>query len=248
MLPYKFTAKELDDETGLYYYGARYLNPRTSRWISADPAGFGLINPKRKGFNFIESQNWYSYVGNNPIKYIDPTGMASILSRPINKGSRLAYNVANFFGEKLGIFTHGLVDKNGLDYVEAVSQYSGSHSGFTKSDTNSQIRRYKIKYSGMDDTLTNEAIENVLSTEQFGSGDNEKAKSLYKIFENDCNDYTDAVFSEYKSLWMEDQGAKNEGIEDFDVNTAWDAHYDELTKDQGQYVDFTPTETEGTND
>ncbi len=75
MLPYKFTAKELDEETGLYYFGARYLNPRTSRWISSDPAGVDLVNPNRDGFSFIESQNWYSYVGNNPIKYIDPTGM-----------------------------------------------------------------------------------------------------------------------------------------------------------------------------
>ena len=76
-LPYKFTTKELDEETGLYYYGARYLNPRTSRWISSDPAGFDLINSKRQGFNIIESNNWYSYVGNNPIKFIDPTGMES---------------------------------------------------------------------------------------------------------------------------------------------------------------------------
>ena len=37
-LPYKFTAKELDEETGLYYYGARYLDPKYSRWISTDPA------------------------------------------------------------------------------------------------------------------------------------------------------------------------------------------------------------------
>jgi len=74
MLPYKFTAKELDDETGLYYYGARYLNPRTSRWISSDPAGSNLINPNRNGFSFIEANNWYSYVANNPIKFIDPTG------------------------------------------------------------------------------------------------------------------------------------------------------------------------------
>lgn len=77
MLPYKFTAKELDDETGLYYYGARYLDPRTSRWISADPAGFDLINPKRKGFNITETNNWYSYTGNNPIMFIDPNGMES---------------------------------------------------------------------------------------------------------------------------------------------------------------------------
>ena len=48
-IPYRFTAKELDDETGLYYYGARYLNPRTSRWISSDPAGFDLIDPMKDG-------------------------------------------------------------------------------------------------------------------------------------------------------------------------------------------------------
>ncbi len=37
-LPYKFTGKELDEETGLYYYGARYLDQKTSRWLSTDPA------------------------------------------------------------------------------------------------------------------------------------------------------------------------------------------------------------------
>ena len=37
-LPYKFTAKEQDEETGLYYYGARYLDAKYSRWLSTDPA------------------------------------------------------------------------------------------------------------------------------------------------------------------------------------------------------------------
>jgi len=37
-ITYKFTGKELDEETGLYYFGARYLDPVTSRWISCDPA------------------------------------------------------------------------------------------------------------------------------------------------------------------------------------------------------------------
>ena len=37
-LLYKFTAKEQDEETGLYYYGARYLDAKYSRWLSADPA------------------------------------------------------------------------------------------------------------------------------------------------------------------------------------------------------------------
>ncbi|MEM5948974.1 RHS repeat-associated core domain-containing protein, partial [Spirochaetia bacterium 38H-sp] len=35
---YRFTGKELDEETGLYYYGARYLDPKTCLWISGDPA------------------------------------------------------------------------------------------------------------------------------------------------------------------------------------------------------------------
>ena len=37
-LPFRFTGKELDTETGLYYYGARYLDPKYSRWLSGDPA------------------------------------------------------------------------------------------------------------------------------------------------------------------------------------------------------------------
>jgi len=37
--PYKFNAKELDSETGLYYYGARYYNPRLSIWYGVDPLG-----------------------------------------------------------------------------------------------------------------------------------------------------------------------------------------------------------------
>ena len=77
----RFTAKELDSETALYYFGARYMDPRTSRWISSDPSGFQLINPMdeegkpRSGYSVIEATNWYSYVSNNSVKYVDPNGM-----------------------------------------------------------------------------------------------------------------------------------------------------------------------------
>jgi hypothetical protein len=37
-IPYRFTGKERDEETGLYYYGARYLDGKASRWLSTDPA------------------------------------------------------------------------------------------------------------------------------------------------------------------------------------------------------------------
>ncbi len=62
--PYKFNAKELDKETGLYYYGARYYNPRASIWYGVDPLA-----------EKIPSWSPYAYAMNNPIRFIDPTGM-----------------------------------------------------------------------------------------------------------------------------------------------------------------------------
>lgn len=61
--PYLFNAKEFDEETGLYYYGARYYDSRLSLWMSTDPLEEKYPN--------ISS---YCYSNNNPIKYIDPDG------------------------------------------------------------------------------------------------------------------------------------------------------------------------------
>ncbi|MGN0730548.1 MAG: RHS repeat-associated core domain-containing protein, partial [Treponema sp.] len=76
-LPYKFTGKEIDEETGLYYYGARYLDPKYSRWLSTDPALEEYLTGSSAGCGGIYNHvnlNLYHYAGNNPIKYIDPTG------------------------------------------------------------------------------------------------------------------------------------------------------------------------------
>ena len=61
--PYAYTSRELDEETGDYYYRARYYNPSTGRFLSEDPIGF------RGG-----DTNLYRYVKNNPIRYTDPSG------------------------------------------------------------------------------------------------------------------------------------------------------------------------------
>lgn len=63
---HKFTGKELDDSTGLYYYGARYYDPEIGRFITADTI---VQHP-----NDPQDLNRYAYCRNNPIKYVDPTG------------------------------------------------------------------------------------------------------------------------------------------------------------------------------
>jgi RHS repeat-associated protein len=61
--PYTYAGREFDAETGLYYYRARYYDPRIGRFLQKDPIGL------RGGLNV------FSYVGNNPLKYIDPFGL-----------------------------------------------------------------------------------------------------------------------------------------------------------------------------
>ncbi len=97
--PYKFTGKELDKETGLYYFGARYYDARVSRWISADPAlQEGKYFPKPNDYDTEHDFYWYilndasgklpgmggvynainldvyHYAGQNPVKLVDPDG------------------------------------------------------------------------------------------------------------------------------------------------------------------------------
>jgi RHS repeat-associated protein len=74
LVDYAFTSKGYDEETGLYYMSARYMNPVASRWASSDPEGWGLVNPNQESFYLISSINWYSYTENNPVKYNDPDG------------------------------------------------------------------------------------------------------------------------------------------------------------------------------
>jgi RHS repeat-associated protein len=65
----KFVGKEKDKETGLYYFGARYMDAKTGRFVSVDPKGISekdLLNPQRL--------NRYNYSLNNPYRYIDPDG------------------------------------------------------------------------------------------------------------------------------------------------------------------------------
>ena len=63
-LPYKFNGKQFDEETDLYYYGARYLNSVTSLWYGVDPLAEKYAN-----------NSSYTYCLDNPIRWIDRKGM-----------------------------------------------------------------------------------------------------------------------------------------------------------------------------
>ena len=111
--PYKFTGKELDKETGLYYFGAKYYDARISRWISTDPAlekyfpkpndydtehdfYWYILNdasgklPGMGGVYNVLNLDMYHYAGNNPVKLVDPDGNQSF---PYDIGNPLSFMI-----------------------------------------------------------------------------------------------------------------------------------------------------------
>lgn len=100
--PYLFNGKEFDEETGLYYYGARYYDPRTSLWLSTDPMELKYSNIST-----------YTYCANNPVKLIDPQGTEAV------------YNLnGDYLGSTKEGFTGDILIHIGDEPIFDISNYS----------------------------------------------------------------------------------------------------------------------------
>jgi len=122
-----YTGKPHEEEMGLSYFGARWYDPVTGRFMAIDPVGVKEEN--------IHSFNRYAYANNNPYKYIDPDGRDSFLvSRPLDLPVKGNHNFivsnANFLGDPqatvssfgdVGNDTMGQVDRNTKGFSQGTS-------------------------------------------------------------------------------------------------------------------------------
>ena len=130
-LPYKFNGKELDEETGLYYYGARYMQPVASVWYGVDPL-----------FEKYPSLSAYNYCAGNPINAVDPDGKYILFINGLRlwhgaRDQKTFFN--NSFGGKTSIYSddefkywssknHNGNEVNIVDYY--MEQYQDYNVGF----------------------------------------------------------------------------------------------------------------------
>ncbi|CAH1202547.1 hypothetical protein PAECIP111893_01828 [Paenibacillus plantiphilus] len=105
--PFRYTGEIQDDESGYIYLRARYYDPSMGRFINEDSYEGELTNPL--------SQNFYTYVYNNPLRYIDPSGHMGYeklneLSEELNTGKtnliKAARKVLNSVGENISLGFH----------------------------------------------------------------------------------------------------------------------------------------------
>ena len=107
-MPYKFNGKEFDQETGLYYYGARYMNPRTSLWYGVDPLAEKYV-----------STSSYVYCIDNPIRLIDPDGRK--VKADLNSQTNI-YNILTKEDAKYVKFDkNGILDVHSLQKLDSKS-------------------------------------------------------------------------------------------------------------------------------
>ena len=163
-LPYKFNGKQFDDETGLYYYGARYMNPVTSLWYGVDPLA-----------EKYQASGSYLYCRQNPVRRVDVDGndevhingdgrivkvindhsvYITIVDPKGNRHSLSSYNISPYFwgigrGDNLQIVAniagyyakqagvHGLVGAKGNEKLGILAHYDPSDKGIWLQPSNS---------------------------------------------------------------------------------------------------------------
>ncbi len=194
--PYLFNAKEFDEETGMYYYGARYYESRLSLWISVDP--ISNYDPRNSenyldgehnlGVYFHYNLNPYSYCYLNPIVFYDPNGLQSKFWTRFWGGVQMVGGAVEVVGgattalvtSETGVGIAGgiAIAANGIDNVQA--GFRQMVSGETKQTALHQSTKYVARKVG----ASEDTAEKIARGADFATiflGSTGSIKSLLKL-------------------------------------------------------------------
>ena len=143
--PFLFNGKELDEETGLYYYGARYYDPKMSVWYSVDPlsnynplGNENHLDGEHNGGVYNQANlNSYIYCYDSPVKYLDPNGEQVVAVHG-------TWSYPNTWKQPTSIFNfaHKIFGNNDYDYF---FRWSGGNYKSMRSEASTQLIDYVRK-------------------------------------------------------------------------------------------------------
>ena len=154
-MPYKFNGKELDEETGLYYYGARYMQPMASIWYGVDPLTEKYPNV-----------GGYVYCNANPVKLIDPDGMDWKIHT--SKGRNGKTNVSINFS---GVIVNNSSNKhlNLTDIRDKIKQQIISRYSLSSKKYNVKMNVDLRVVNSVDEISTKDIVFDIVNQNVFGN-------------------------------------------------------------------------------
>ncbi len=147
---YKFTAKELDNESSYTYFGARYYDSDLSVWLSVDPMS-----------DKYPSTSAYMYCLGNPLKLTDPNGQLSWI--PPQDGS------SEWIAEK-GDNAWTLHEQSGIPYDEVISNMKSQGYAFSNNDKYVSLQPGDKVKLGSNDNINFNNINNIENIENTNTG------------------------------------------------------------------------------
>nr|WP_303850170.1 RHS repeat-associated core domain-containing protein [Apibacter mensalis] len=197
--PYLFNGKELDEETGLYYYGARYYNPRESIFLSVDPM-------------FEKTMTPYQYAYQNPIRFIDFDGRMAIDHIDVEKNEDGTYTVVG--GQANSDKNIYVVDKQGKRTGEVLGQMLTEYS-FHRED-GSAVTGTNINLNDKSgQNFFNNEIKNIGLFEYIGNAKGKEPLDFKHRGMNDKDEGTTVSQHHYRGMLFEGKIASARDIGNF---------------------------------
>ena len=127
--PFRYTGREFDSETGVYFYRTRYYNASEGRFVNEDLS------------RFAGGMNFYRYVGNSPTRFIDPYGLS-----PVNPQDMAS--LQGLFPNSTPLGSAGILVSLPCDQVRKILEQNGFYSSDNWSSWNLFLFWDPIAHSG----------------------------------------------------------------------------------------------------
>ena len=228
-MPYKFNGKEFDQETGLYYYGARYMNPVTSLWYGVDAL-------KEK----YPSLGGYVYCIGNPTKFIDPDGNIPI--ETIWDAANVALGAVSLVNN----IQQGNVGGAIVDGVGIIIDATATVLPYIPGGVSSVIKSYRAGKNVTKTTQaaikTTKAVTN--SSTSISKTTGKSRRAAFRQAKRDAGIPTSQNFKTHKQVdAAKNKNSGRKGIEyEFDSKGAYGSEYSKFVQDHYQghnYMDGT---------